>query len=72
VSLKTFPLPAWKAGSTQGGHVADIPRHPEADEATMDPSKPGWTGYLIGAAVALLVVLVVVLHLTGVIGGGAH
>lgn len=52
--------------------MADIPRHPEADEATMDPSKPGWTGYLIGAAVALLVVLVVVLHLTGVIGGGAH
>ncbi len=64
------------AGYTKGVDVTDIPRHREVDDITgaraQAPSKPRWVGYAICAVIALVLVLVVVLHLTGVVGPGAN
>lgn len=46
-----------------------LPAHPEHDD-NVDPATPRRSRVLIGVGIALIVVLVVVLHLTGVIGGG--
>jgi hypothetical protein len=46
-----------------------IPRHPRDDNTSIKEGA-GWrTKALIAVAVALVVAVVVVLHLTGVIGG---
>jgi hypothetical protein len=58
--------------------VAELPRHPEArDDA--DTARPGesagsrpWLAYVVGLTVAAVLVLMIVLHLTGAIGPGAH
>jgi hypothetical protein len=62
----------------EGEAVAELPRHPEArDDA--DRARPGesagsrpWLAYIVGLTVAAVLVLMIVLHLTGAIGPGAH
>lgn len=53
----------------------DLPSHPEADDSGPDrePAPAGsWAGMAILAVVAALIVVIVVLHLTGVVGPGAN
>jgi hypothetical protein len=49
-----------------------LPRHPAEDEDAPTPSAPNRLTLVIAAGVVTLIALVVVLHLTGVIGAGAH
>ena len=56
--------------------MEDIPRHPESHEVgaagdARPGSRPRWVYALVVIGIALLV-LMVVLHLTGVVGPGAH
>jgi hypothetical protein len=56
--------------------MQDIPRHPETHEvgpvADAPPAnRPRWVYALVAVGIALLA-LMVVLHLTGVMGPGAH
>ena len=46
-----------------------LPRHPEEDDETPADSAPSRSTMVIIAAVVLVILAVVVLHLTGVIGG---
>lgn len=50
----------------------DLPSHPEADD--QEPAKPSsdWGVRLVFAAVAAVIVLIVILHLTGVVGPAAN
>jgi hypothetical protein len=60
-------------------HMADPPRYPDTGEDTgvgsdhgAPTGKPRWVSVL-GISIAIgLVLLLVVLHLTGILGPGAH
>ena len=57
--------------------MPDVPRHPDTPDGGLLPNaRPAtrrpWWFYALGATVVALVVLMVVLHLTGVIGAGSH
>jgi hypothetical protein len=66
-------------GATQETHLADPPSYPDTRGDTgVEPgrrsatSRPRWVP-VIGIVIAVvLVLLLVVLHLTGVLGPGAH
>ncbi len=52
---------------------AGLPAHPDrADDAAPAAGGGGWTGIVAVALVGGLIVLIVVLHLTGAAGPGAH
>ena len=51
----------------------ELPSHPESDRP--DASRPvekNWAGIVVVGVVGALVVVVIVLHLTGVVGPAAH
>ena len=53
----------------------DLPQHPDADQPTPRgerDTRMSWAAYLIIGIVAVLIVVIVTLHLTGVIGRGGH
>lgn len=53
----------------------DLPPHPESEDSATDrkPVTPvGWGTRVVVAVVIALVALIVILHLTGVVGPGAH
>ena len=53
----------------------DLPSHPEADDTTPDraPAKTiSWATVLVITVVAGLLAVIVILHLTGVVGPTAH
>lgn len=56
--------------------MTDLPRHPEVDASEIaagdQVSKPNRAGYVVGAVLVAVLVLVVVLHLTGVVRPAAH
>jgi hypothetical protein len=57
--------------------VADLPRHPASDDdedvATAGHSRrASWPVYIVGIVLVALFILMAVLHLTGVMGPGAH
>jgi hypothetical protein len=56
--------------------MADLPRHPEAHDDEVDTGprtkKTPWAVYVVGFVLAALFIVMVVLHLTGVVGPGAH
>jgi hypothetical protein len=57
--------------------MTELPRHPDAGDATGSPgdrrvSTRAWWIYALAVGVVLLLVLMVVLHLSGVIGPGSH
>lgn len=56
--------------------MAELPRHRGAGAEDLRGAEPGskrsWTGYVIAGVIAAALVLVIVLHLTGVVGAGAH
>lgn len=55
-----------------------MPRHPETNDdvgqvtADEPASKRGWLTYVVAVAAMLLLVLAVLLHVTGTLGGRAH
>ncbi len=57
--------------------MPDVPRHPETPEGGPVPvDRPAanrpWWAYALGVLIVALLVLMVVLHLSGVVGPGAH
>ena len=53
----------------------DPPSHPESEDTATDrkPATPvGWGSWVVVAIVIALVAVIVILHLTGVVGPGAH
>ena len=53
----------------------DLPAHPESDEAGVRPPTDravDWTGVIVIAVIGALLTVIVILHLTGVVGPGAH
>jgi hypothetical protein len=53
----------------------DLPSHPESENAATDrkPVTPvGWGTWVVVAIVIALVAAIVILHLSGVVGPGAH
>jgi hypothetical protein len=59
-------------------HMADLPSHPDTDDAGVEPDRgpttrtPRWVT-VVGIIVAIVVfVLFIALHLTGVLGPGGH
>ena len=56
--------------------MPEIPRYPAEDDAAAGarsgPRRASWRTYLLVAAGVGLLVLMVVLHLTGVLGPGEH
>ena len=52
---------------------AALPAHPDrVDDAEAPSEGTRWTGIALVAVLGALLVLIVVLHLTGVVGPGAH
>jgi hypothetical protein len=58
--------------------MGDSPRHPEAEDTGGGDGRgpatgtPRWVSMLGITVAAALIVLIVVLHLTGIIGPGSH
>jgi hypothetical protein len=53
----------------------ELPSHPDADDSTDAPdrgARPSWAGRIVVGAIIAVVVVVLLLHLTGVVGPGAH
>jgi hypothetical protein len=53
----------------------DLPAHPESDEAGSRPPTAravDWTGVIVIAVIGTLLAVLVILHLTGAVGPGAH
>lgn len=51
----------------------DLPSHPEADDSADAPAgSTSWPGRIIVGAIVALLIVVVLLHLTGLVGPGAH
>lgn len=51
----------------------DPPNYPDAeDESADDPPPIRWGGRLIIAAIAVALVAIIVLHLSGTVGPAAH
>ena len=50
----------------------NLPRHPDHEDDAPTRTGPSARALMIIAAVAAVLVLMVVLHLTGVIGAGVH
>jgi hypothetical protein len=65
---------------TKEAHMANPPPYPDTGNDTgagpdrdKEPATTGkWAGRLVIALVAALVVVILILHLTGVVGPGAH
>ncbi len=57
-------------------HMADLPPYPDTGDEASDrqsaSSAPRWMAMLGIAIAAVLVLLLVILHLTGTLGPGAH
>jgi hypothetical protein len=56
--------------------MAELPRHPDTDEVSTDANHRSshdtpWGTYVFLAVVAVAVLAMIVLHLTGVVGPGA-
>jgi hypothetical protein len=58
--------------------MADLPTHPDTDDPSgQEPDRAGTAGgprrgAMAGIALATVLVVLVVLHLTGVVGPGSH
>jgi uncharacterized membrane protein len=58
--------------------MAQLPRHPDTDDESPSggrrrrSTRTPWGTYVLMAIVAIVVLAMVVLHLTGVVGPGAH
>lgn len=57
--------------------MAELPRHPEADDQSARARRRSaagtpWGMYAFLIIVAVVVLVMIVLHLTGVVGPGAH
>jgi hypothetical protein len=53
----------------------DLPSHPDADDSTDTPGRgasTNWGGRIVVGVIITVVVVVLLLHLTGVVGPGAH
>jgi hypothetical protein len=53
----------------------NLPSHPDADDSTDAPdgdARTSWGGRIVVGAIIAVVVAVILLHLTGVVGPGAH
>lgn len=53
----------------------ELPSHPEADDSAsgQEPAtKVSWTTLLVLGVIAALLILIVILHLTGVVGPAAN
>lgn len=60
--------------SRAGDHDLDLPSHPEADGERPDPGSTttSWSTVLGFVVVGVVVVVMAILHLTGVVGPMAH
>ena len=69
-------MPPTESDETALPSATDPPAYPAADEETgRDPgaaSSGRWTRVIVLGIVVVLVAVVVVLHLTGVLGPGSH
>jgi hypothetical protein len=52
----------------------ELPSHPEADDSPpgQEPATGSWATVLIVAVVVAVLAVIVILHLTGVVGPGAN
>ena len=58
-----------------GGNAMELPSHPEADDSGSgrEPAtKVSWATLLVFGVIGAALILIVLLHLTGVVGPGAH
>lgn len=54
---------------------AQLPSHPESEDTTpydLPTTPSAWSTRIVIAVAVILVAIIVVLHLTGVVGPGAH
>lgn len=58
-----------------GDHAMELPTHPESAEEHSPPRQErpvDWTTVAVVAVIGGLLAVMVILHLTGVVGPGAH